>query len=685
MTTGSDAAHIELIERLNDLTARFSLMQDLDSLAREVQSVIDSVTECEYSGLYLLDPTTQTFRLPIAKGFTDEERREAQRTAMDRHPGRVVREQRVIHVADTQKDASTQSSRRAFEVRSRLWLPVMSRGECVGAFGLASSRPNTFTDEHIALLRYVSNLAGLVYRNLTDSQALTRARDQARAGEQAKTRFLANVSHELRTPMNGVIGMTELLLDSALSTEQREQALVVQRSAMNLMEMVEDLLDYGRIHEGRPDLEVRPFRLETLLTDIVAVLSPAVNAKGIELSWMVTPGLPTVLLGDVGRIRRILINLISNAIKFTEAGRITVSAAVVPVDSLEEPDQIKLSFSVEDTGIGIPVEIQDRLFQRFSQADNIISRRYGGTGLGLSIALSLTRLMGGDLVLSWSKPDVGSCFVATMVLNVGASKPVARPVPEAGRKVPPRVLVVDDNLVNLQVATMLCQRLGVHPVSTEDGAAAMEFLRQVQVDLVLMDIHMPGMDGITATAQIRALTDSATPATVPVVAISADQLPQTRRRSFSAGVNAYHSKPLTLDRLRAILDRYGLIQTGSPSRGRVLVVDDSPVNLTVLVKYLENRGFDVVAAEDGSTALAWTSSECFSMIFVDLYMPGIDGLATIKRIRAQGSHEDTPVIVCTGETSEQVQLASRNAGATGVLLKPIRASDLDALLIAPER
>ena len=226
MTTGSDAEHIQLIERLNELTARFSHMQDLDSLAREVQKVIDSVTECEYSDLYLLDPMSQLFKLPVARDLPTPNV-EAERTArIDILVG--SRERKVIHVADTLVDTSTQSSRRGFVVRSRLWLPVMSRGECVGAFGLASSRPNTFTDEHIALLRYVSNLAGLVYRNLTDSDALKLARDQARAGEQAKTRFLAKVSHELRTPMNGVIGMTQLLLESSLTEQQREQAQVVR-------------------------------------------------------------------------------------------------------------------------------------------------------------------------------------------------------------------------------------------------------------------------------------------------------------------------------------------------------------------------------------------------------------------------------------------------------------------------
>lgn len=679
MTTGSDAEHIQLIERLNKLTARFSHMQDLDSLAREVQKVIDSVTECEYSGLYLLDPVSQLFKLPVAKGFTEAERLEAERTAMDRHPGRVVRERKVIHVADTLVDTSTQSSRRGFVVRSRLWLPVMSRGECVGAFGLASSRPNTFTEEHIALLRYVSNLAGLVYRNLTDSDALKLARDQARAGEQAKTRFLANVSHELRTPMNGVIGMTQLLLESSLTKEQREQAQVVQRSAKDLMEMVEDLLDYGRIEEGKTELEARPFRLETLLTDTVAVLHKAVEAKKVELSWAIEPDVPVVLVGDAGRIRRVLINLVSNAVKFTDVGHVQVRVARESSPSAVDGPSVKLRISVEDTGIGIAEELQERLFQRFTQADNTTSRRYGGTGLGLSIALSLTRLMGGDLVLDWSTPDVGSCFVATMVLGVGRSE-LAAPAPRVAEKGLRRVLVVDDNPVNRQVATMLCERLGVAALSADDGVTALETLRQTRIDLVLMDIHMPGMDGITATSQIRKLTESATLATVPVVALSADQLPQTRRRSFSAGVDAYYTKPLTLSHLQEILDRYDVLQPPVRLSAPVLVVDDSPVNRMVLVKLLEARGLEAIAVEDGQSAVVRASEERFSMIIVDLHMPELDGIQTLQQMRACGLNTVTPVFVCTGDTGPEVRAACLEAGATGVLLKPIRTESLDAIL-----
>lgn len=682
MTRADESEQIQLIDRLNDLTARFSHMQDLDTLAQEVQQVIDSVTECEYSGLYLLDPVTETFRLPVAKGFTDEERREAERTAMDRHPGRVVREQKVIHVADTQTDHSTQSSKRAFTVRSRLWLPVMSRGECVGAFGLASGRPNAFSEEHIALLRYVSNLAGLVYRNLTDSDALKQARDQARAGEQAKTRFLANVSHELRTPMNGVIGMTELLLEGGLNTEQREQAQVVQRSAMALMEMVEDLLDYGRIEEGRPELDVRPFRLERVLADIMAVLSTAVTAKGIELNWSAEPSIPPVLLGDVGRIRRILINLVSNAIKFTDEGSVSVRVRQLP-DPTASSERITLSIEVKDTGIGIPQESQERLFRRFTQADSTTSRRYGGTGLGLSIALSLTRLMGGDLVLQSSVPGQGSCFVATVQLGVGRSTPAELQARESVPVQLRRVLVVDDNAVNRQVATLLCERLGVPSVSADDGASALKVMQTERVALVLMDIHMPGMDGITATTRIRALCDSATPAMVPVVALSADRLPQTQRRSFSAGVNAYYSKPLTLDILKEILGRYGLLPE-LPSK-RVLVVDDNEVNRLVLVKFLEARGVEAATAGDGHGALDLLAREAFSMILLDLHMPGMDGLTVLKSIRARPHHEDTRVYVCTGETDGGLQRRCLEAGATGILVKPVRRADIDALLRPSER
>ncbi len=676
MKSARDAAKIELIAQLNGITARFSHMVDLDSLAVEVQSIIDSIADVDYSGLYLFDPSTETFRLPVAKGFSDSERHEAERTAMHRHPGRVVREQKVIHVPDTATDTSTVSSKRAFVVRSRLWLPVMSRGECVGAFGLASGTPNTFTDEHIALLQYISSMAGLVYRNMMDNEALEAAKNRAEAADRAKSQFLANVSHELRTPMNGVIGMTDLLLAGALDPEQREQAGVAQKSAMALMDLVEDLLDCGRIEAGKTELDQYPFRVRTMLEDIGVMLSVQARFKGISLDWGIDGGMPPVLVGDAGRLRRIIINLVSNAIKFTDEGGVSLRLW----GEAAEGNQITLHARVDDTGIGIAPDVQERLFSRFSQADSTVTRRYGGTGLGLSISQTLSELMGGQLTLVESKLGKGSCFVATAVLTVGAESERARE--EAAVDPGRRVLLVDDNPMDQRLMATLCEQLGWETLVASDGQAALDTLAKEAVSLVLMDIHMAGMDGITAITKIRRSRRGATPSTVPIIAITADRLPQTQRRCFSAGADAHLAKPLASLQFKALFERFRPQEQGVGSRGQVLVADDSPVNRAVLAKRFASRGFEAVEAADGHEALALLKTSSFALVVLDLHMPGLDGIHTLRQIRSKADLHAGPVFIVTGDATLAVRQACIAAGANGVLTKPVDRSAVDSMLLS---
>jgi CheY-like chemotaxis protein len=502
----------------------------------------------------------------------------------------------------------------------------------------------------------VASLTGIVYQSLVHTQALSAALDRAQAADRAKTEFLATVSHELRTPMNGVLGMTELLLDSPLNADQCEQAGMVQRSALSLMDMIEDLLDYGRIESGNIKLDPRPFRPHTMVQDVLSMLHRQADAEAVTLESELSPQLPTALLGDVGRLRRVLINLVGNAVKFSPGGHV-----LVRVDAVQEGESVRLIIEVEDTGIGMDEATQAKLFERFSQGDSTITRRFGGTGLGLSISRSLSQLMGGELSLLRSAPGQGSCFQAVVRMELARGLDVAQKV----RDGKPEVLVVDDNQVNRRVAELLCQHSGWNVSSVEDGLKALEVLEQKAFDLVLMDVHMPGLDGITTTERLRRMPTASPNFLVPVFALTADRSPETQRRCFAAGMDGFVSKPLTMEKVQEVLGRFG--QALTPS-GVVLIADDDLVNRAVLTRLLEREGFQTHCVVDGAEALQALKNLDLSMAFVDLHMPMLSGLEVLQ---AMEEHACPPIFVLTGDSRPEIRDRCISAGARAVLLKPL--------------